>query len=273
MIHEPRGGNYLLTLAADPTAPESIKILREQATTIATAVNSMVDYLEEPLKGAFMKIKTQINSVLEGLPPTDQAPAALNSADLLRSLLGTFTMAQSMLTSMTEFSKSVKAEAQLSRSSITTEVEKLVNTRVTAGELITKEALQGKIDAAVNAAKEQHKTATTLLNSRRTLLTTASLPVPADEQLLGDEQVFNTSQASAKTRAEALKVYKVEANQMISLCWDADQPTFDLALNLMKANAKPADEIPGGRKSPSGFIGSSTSKAPAGEARKKLGAF
>lgn len=271
-IAQPFNGPVLLTLASDPdpTAPESLKVIRASAQTISTAVASMLDYLEEPLKSAFIKVKTDINTVLAGLPETDKVPAALNSNDLLRSLMYTFQMAQQMMTGLGEFAKQAKSEMSVARNSLTTEVEKAVTAKITAGELIKKDAVQTQIDTAVTAARGEFSQVTKLVGDRRQLLTTASLPVPEDSKLLGKDEEFTPRKDLAKSRADLLKPFKVEANQMISLCWDADQTAFDLALNLLKANtpSTPAPPAPGKRVA-SPFI--TSSNKPTSEVRKKIG--
>lgn len=275
-LNQPVGGPVLLTLAtgadSGPTTPESIKVIRESASTIATAVASMLDYLDEPLKSAFVKVKTDINTVLAGLPETDKVPAALNSGDLLRSLMYTFQMAQQMMTGLSEYSKQARSEMQLAKNSLTGEVEKAVGLKVTAGELIKKADLQGHIDTAVTAARTEFTQGTKLLSDRRQLLTTASLPIPADAKLLGKDEEFNPRKDSAKNRAELLKPYKVDANQLITLCWDADQSGFDLALNLLKTNGTPATTAPPApAKRPSGFVIPTSSTKVQPELRKRIG--
>ncbi len=271
--------HMLLTLAAgegDPSATESIKVIRASASTIATAVASMLDFLDEPLKSAFVKVKSDINTMLASLPPTDQVPAALNSADLLRSLMCSFQMAQSMMSSISEYGKQSRAELVTARNSMPTDIENAITAKVTAGDLLKKDDVQAKIEAAVTAAKNDFTQGQKIVSDRRVLLTTASLPVPADEKLLGKDEEFNPRKETAKTRAEALKTYKVEPNQLLQLCWDADQTSFDLALNLLKANAVAAPAAPApftpGRppiKQASGYI--TTVRDP--EIRKHIGAI
>jgi hypothetical protein len=268
-------GPVMLTLATGsdqgPTAPEAVKVIRESASTIATAVASMLDYLDEPLKSAFVKVKTDINTVLAGLPETDKVPAALNSGDLLRSLMYTFQMAQQMMTGLSEYSKQAKSEMQLARNSITGEVEKAVGLKITAGDLIKKADVQTQIDAAVTAARNEFTQSTKLLSDRRQLLTTASLPVPADTKLLGKDEEFNPRKDTAKNRAELLKPFKVEANQMITLCWDADQPGFDMALGLLKANSTTPAAPATPPKRASAFVVPSSQTRVQPEMRKRIG--
>jgi hypothetical protein len=261
----------LLTLASgdpnNPTTPEALKVIRESATTIATSVHSMLDYLEEPLKSSFIKVKNDINTMLAGLPETDKVPAALDTNYLLRQLMSTFQMAQSMMSSLNQFSQQTRNEMQLAKNSLTTEIEKAVTAKVTAGELVKKADVESRINTAVETARTEFGTKTKLVSDRRTLLTTASLPVPGDDRLLGKDEEFNPRKDLAKTRAELLKPYKVEANTLITLCWDADQPQFDLALGLLKANGTPATTTPPtAPKTPSGFISGVNA-----EVKKKIG--
>ena len=236
----------LLTLAgADPG--QAAKVIRDSAHTISLTIASMLDFLDEPLKGQFLKVKGQIDTMLASMPPSDQAPAALNSNRILGDLLNVLAVAQSMMSQLSDVAKGARQEVTNMRASLTTEVEKAIKARIEAGELIAQDALQGKVDAAVTEARNALAAQQQLISTRRTALNSAALPVPADDALAGEDKDFQAKQGIAKTRAEALKPYKVPAEKLTQLCWNVDQTAFDMAMELLKENAPTAK--------PNGFVG------------------
>ena len=145
---------YGLTLAGlEPDQRQAAQVIRESANTISLTIASMLDFLDEPLKGKFVEVKTQIDTMLASMPPSDQAPAALGANRVLTDLLSVLGMAQSMMSHLSEVAKGARREVATVRASLTGEVESALHARIEAGELVTKEALQGKIDAAVTEAR------------------------------------------------------------------------------------------------------------------------
>ncbi len=60
---------------------DSLSTIRSFITQQCAALGVMLGQLDDPYKGEFKKLKDQFDSVLRGLPPTDQAPAALHAID------------------------------------------------------------------------------------------------------------------------------------------------------------------------------------------------
>jgi len=244
-----------LTLAsADAPLTETVEAIREAANGINTCLASLDDILEEPLKSKFLAVKQQINKVLASLPPTDQVPAPASNNDILRQLLYAFSGVQQMVAALTETAKTARADVQTARASITGEVEKAIGEKVKAGELLPKADHEKGVNDALAGAKTEWQAELKVIGDRRTAIASASLPVPADEKLAGKDEEFKARQEQAKARAEALKSLKVPADKLTALCWDADQATFDMAIEMAKANAPASgSSTPPGQK-PNGFI-------------------
>lgn len=249
--------NLFLAAAADVEPTEAAKAIRDAAGTIVTSINSMLDYLEEPLKGQFIKVKNDLNTMLAGMPETDKVPAAMEGNYILRNLMCVLATAQSMMSSLTETAKTAKASATTALNSITGEVEKGINAKVAAGEFIKKEDLPTKIEDAVKAARTTWENGVKLVGDRTKLLTTASIPVPDAKVLSIEEKDFTPKQEAAKTRADKLKPFKVEGDTLLQLCWDASQAEFDRTLLVLENNKAAAAPAPGARKTATPFVTSS----------------
>ncbi len=237
----PSGPHLSLFLASgEAQNTEAAAAIRTAAGTIVTAVNSMLDYLEEPLKGQFLKVKNEINTMLAGMPATDAVPAAMESNYVLKNLMYVLSSAQSMMTSLSEAATGASKKAATALNSLPGEIEKGIEAKVTAGEFIKKDDLPAKIDAAVTLARTGWENGAKLVNDRTKLLTTASLPVPDAKILSVEEKDWTPKQETAKTRAEKLKPFKVEGDTLLQLCWDATQGEFDRTFAVLEANKGPA---------------------------------
>jgi hypothetical protein len=237
---------HALTLAG-ADHDQAAQVIRDSANTISLTIASMLDFLDEPLKGQFLKVKQQIDTMLASMPPSDQAPAALNSNRILGDLSNVLAVAQSMMSQLSEVAKSARQEVATVKASLTTEIENAIKARIEAGELFAKDAVQGRIDAAVKQARDALAAEQQVISTRRLALNSTALPVPADALLAGEDKTFQARQDTAKARAEALKPYKVPVEKLTQLCWNTDQAAFELALELLKENAPAAK--------PNGFIG------------------
>jgi len=241
--------DLLISLNADTATvnPDAIKAFREGSETFVTAINSMVDYLEEPLKSEFLKIRDDINTVLSGLKPTDQAPAALQANDVLQQLLGVFSMAQSMMGHLKSFADGQKDKAAAALNAIPAEVEKAIAAKLEAGELVKKEdheaALGTAVSTALNSAKTDWETGVKLVAERKTALAEAKLPVPADSLLSLNAEDWTAKEATAKDRIEKVAAFKLPEATVAKLAWEAADGEFAISLNCLteaQASAKSA---------------------------------
>jgi hypothetical protein len=231
---------------ADPgkktaTTPEQIKAVKELGSAIVTSVNSALDYLEEPLKGQFLKVKENINAMLAGMPVTDSVPAALESNYMLRSLMSVLTAAQSMMTSLTETSKNYKAQLIVAQNSLPSQLATGIDAKVKSGEIILKADHEAKVTAAVTAAKALWDSGIKLVGARKTLLTTASLPVPGEDILSIEEKDWTPKHTEAMQRQEKLKPFKLEGEIVTQLCWVAPADEFARTLKIIEATGTKID--------------------------------
>jgi hypothetical protein len=222
-------------------SPETVKFFRTALTSAQTALNSMPmpDGLEEPWKSHFNKIKSDYDSALRDLPPTDQAPAALNAHGHLQSLYSILTNLNGLACYMGECMNRMKgAHASALNSAADAEITR----RVTAGELIPKDKLTPLVDAALaerlkagdlvpretvtqlcseatknglaaglkQAADAAQATAATaaVIATRKGVLQTAGVPLPGDDLwnlLGGTDAEFTAARTTAEGRRKELE--------------------------------------------------------------------
>jgi hypothetical protein len=234
-------GTLLASADDDATATatrESATKLRKGAGDISLAVASMLDLLEEPLRGEFVKIKGDIDTMLAALPPSDQVPAAMDANGVLDRLFGMFSNAQWLIDNMKSAMESAnatgKAKAALSLNAA--EVDRLANEKlqgfITAGDYIKKEEVAGQVKAGITAHTDALDALASTMAGRKTALVTASLPCPSDE-VLGDEN-FDARQATAAERIAKLEPHKakIKDDKVLQLCWCPDSE-FETALGLI----------------------------------------
>lgn len=250
----------LCTAAGEPggsgePAPDSaavLKAIREAGAQFQTCIASLEDILEEPLKSKFTQVKGEINKMLAGLPETDKVPAALASNGVLRDLLGILSTAQIMISSLQETAKANASAMASTKASLPGEVVAAIDAKLKAGELLTKadhdQKLADAVASAATAARASAVTELKVLGDRKQLLATASLPVPADELLLGEDKDFTAKKDLAAKRAEELKPFKLASERVLALCWNADEAAYQDTLTLVKqafeAAGKPAAANP-----------------------------
>lgn len=260
------------TFAGD--APEldakTVNGIREHAQKMATSLNSMLDFLDEPLKGEFLKVKGEIDTVLAGLPPSDQAPAALDANHILGRLFDMFASAQSLIGNMNEAMDQAKqagmAMAKADPTAIQAAVDAKVSSLLASGEYLKKDSdeLKTLVKAGVDAARDEEKKIADLRASRQEQLTTAGLPTPESLEMLdGSDEDFNSLKTSATERHEFLKASGVKDDRMVTLCY-GDESNFNLAKELIEDGiTKPK---PAGKPNP--FIGgNSRNSAPGGSSK------
>lgn len=247
-------GRGFATFAGD--APEldskAIAGIREHGQKMVTSLNSMLDFLDEPLKAEFLKVKSEIDTVLAGLPPSDQAPAALDANHILGRIFDMFASAQSLIGNMNEAMDQAKqagmAMAKADPEAINTAVQAKVDSLLASGEYFKKDSdeLKGLVKAGVDAELAEAKKVSDLRAARTEQLTTAGLPAPENlEALDGEEADFNSLKETATARHSFLKSKGVKAERMTTLCYGTED-AYELAKGLLedmpsKATARMAD--------------------------------
>lgn len=254
----------LLTLAAADPGTQAAQVIRDSANQIATCIASMLDYLEEPLKGKFLEVKNQINAMLAGLPETDKVPAALDSNLVLQQLLSILGCAQSMMTNLTEAAKGANEKLAATRASLGQDIEAAITAKVTAGDLVKKADAETRVTNAVNQARSDFQQEQRIVSERRLALNSLSLPVPADDKLTGKDEDFNARRDTAKARIDKLKEFKIAPERLVTLAWNTDQAAFEQTLELLKDAAGAAKT-----GKPNAFITPTSKQEP--DLKKRVG--
>lgn len=251
----PKSRSMQLTLATgagEVDLKDAVQKIRTAGGQFETTIASMLDYLDEPLKGKFLQVKGEINTMLAGLPATDAVPAANQANQVLSQLLGILQTAQSMMSSLSEVAKTSKAEMQSTRASLTTEVEAKVETtlasKITSGELFKKADVDKLISdataTAVTSARAAITTEQKRVTERTAELTTAGLPIPAPDLLGKEDADFKTAKDTAAKRFPEVKDFGLPADRVLSLCWGTEEKSYTDTLATMQAVKASASKTP-----------------------------
>lgn len=125
---------------------KDIKAVRAFYEQQRQALCSMADNLEEPLKGHFNNLKKKYDDVLDSLPPTEQVPAALEAGKHLSALYSILSAANGLMCSLNSALNGVKTAATALNSET---LARAVQDKITAGELVPKSVLDGKVTAEI----------------------------------------------------------------------------------------------------------------------------
>lgn len=219
---------------------------------LATFNGMDMDQLSEPLAALFKNVKTEINGLLEKLPPTDGVPAAHEAGYFLNCLMSALTSTQLMLNHAGMRVKELSARAsELDPKAVADAVATEIEARVTAGDLVKKDihvtlCSQAKTEgitegeSRVRGEIEQEKERVRIIGERRQLVTKNSLPPPKDEALLGGtEDEFKTREATAKARVKELAAFKVALNSpVMDYVWgsESDFNAVKAGLSIQRAS-------------------------------------
>lgn len=216
--------------AGEVITPGDIAAVRLAGQEIITSLNSAcaVEDLAPELRDTFNNVKTSINTMLAGLPETDKVPAAMESGSILRQLMYVLQSAQQMIAQAADVAKRAKGDVKTALATLTTEVDKAVNAKIAAGEVVTKADYDKGVAEATKAGREVALTETKRLNDRRTALASANLPVPAETKLSAEDKEFVAAETEAKRRHAIIAPFKLPTDRVTTLCWDIDAATFDM---------------------------------------------
>ena len=219
--------------------PDAATAVRAFASSMTAEITSLVDQLAEPFKGQFLEIKGQVNQMLASLPLTDAVLASQESNCALRSLFSALQTAQSMISSLTSTAKKVSGDLVATRASLPTDIQTAIDAQVTAGTLFTKEAAQSLAKDAVTAARVTFQNEQRAISDRRTSLSSASIPVPNDAVLIGDDADFAAKQVKATARLEKLKAFNLSSARLVHLTWEKSDSEFDSTLEILTEAGAP----------------------------------
>ena len=146
--------------------------------------------LPEPFKTQISQFKAKIDQQLVALAssPTTQVPAANEASYAIQCAINSFTWMSEMYEEAVSCMQGMMKSLEPSVTSLNS-----LNTRIEKGELLELPKVQERIDTAVNDALAKERTRVQLLGTRRNILATSNLPVPADDKVLeGEDPAFKT---------------------------------------------------------------------------------
>lgn len=228
---------FMSKSAAAIISAEDAPKVRKLLTEVLSTFNGYAVELGEPFLGMFQDLKAQYNAILEKLPLTDAVPAAQEASWHLSGFLSCMTSTQALLNFMGGKLNELKTRnsAAPSAEAIAVEVEKVITQRVNEGKLFAADKVttlcsdakaqgitQGEQNERekINQEKERIKT----IESRKTALTTNSLPLPsADEMLGGTDEEYAAKKTTAEARVAKLKEKGVALNSpLMKDVWGTD---------------------------------------------------
>lgn len=228
------------TLELDATTQKFFVGVLSQCRTVFNSYDE--SGLAEPWLSHYRKIKSDYDTALKELAPSDQAVASLDAHRHLGCLYSMLAGANSMCSMLMNNMADMKKGAM---NALNSAVDAAVAKRIADGDLLVKTEVDNRVKTAVDAEivnrtktgdlipKEQHqqfcsaakdlglkegktvaetaaaaeRTQQETVNKRKTLLATNGMPLPTkdvDKILSGTDAEFETRQTTAKSRMENL---------------------------------------------------------------------
>jgi hypothetical protein len=227
--------------------------LREAFKQTSTQLNGLIEFLRGPERERFQTLKSEFDSVLEQLPPTDMVAAADEANRTLDCYASALYGAQCLMGYLTEslnkLRASVRADYVLASDvpgRINSAVESEISNRLASGKLLTPEkSLQLCAEAATQkenalnlefAAREKKwKADQTLAETRATALKGENLPVPPAAILVLDDAAFIAAKTAAGTRIKAFADLGMSLNSAVvqEAAW-AEESAFQRDMRLAR---------------------------------------
>ena len=218
--------------AAVPNA-QQLAVIRQAFAGAQQLCSDAEQLLDEPFRSMFTSIKRQFDEKLTAMPPTEQVPAALDMNYQLQSLhwclesltqmVRTLNQQLSGMKTATASAITAAIEAQIKEGKLfnveglNSAVAAEVKRRTDAGEILPKDTVTQMCSTseANGITKGEKKVRDELaaqaelakkIGERKTGCTTASMPLPANETLLGGtDEEFATRRTTAEGRVKELK--------------------------------------------------------------------
>jgi hypothetical protein len=224
---------------------EAAKVIRAVGGELHACLTAMLPDLEEPLKTKWGDGAKKLQTALASLPADNAAPDT--TAQVWPAVMAT---AQAVIGTLQETNKDLTGKLQTTLAGIPAQVTSTIDAKIKAGELIAKadhnKAVSDAISAAVTAARASALTEYQRIATRRTQLTTASIPVPADEVIAGEDAAFDAKKGTATKRLAELAPYKLDNDRVLALCWNTDETSYQGSLSLMRKAFEAASTARGG---------------------------
>jgi len=232
---------------------DQMKLLRQLCGTIVTQLDGFgLAELEEPMRGMFVRLKDEYNSILSKLPMTDGVTAALDAHWNLNSFLSCLTSTQAMLSYMTTRLSEMKPKTAMNADELSAKIREALDAMVAAGEFVSKDTVTSLCAAAKDAGATQARDEATrqadadkakekLISDRKAILATNSLPVPESfEALLGTEEEFNAHQERVRKQVKVLSGFGIALNsKAIGSAWASEAEFAKFTEFLTAAVKKP----------------------------------
>lgn len=232
-------------MTAQHTLPTNLLLAGDDAPAAAArqilaGLDAFLATADEAVKGDLNPIRDNIVAALGGLEPDVKAKDGVSQALLLNVL----TASQSAFAKVGEVLAVSRAETKTARDGIPAAVTAEIDRQVKAGTIFTKEAVDAAVKSGVTLAHDEWAKETKMISDRKVALSSESIPVPADATMAAKEDVFATARLTAKVRAEVLKPFNLPADKLVTLCWDADEATYNLVADAYKQAAAPVVKPP-----------------------------
>lgn len=229
---------------------DATKVVRDAVTQLQTCIGSISDSMDDPLKTKWKEVGTELQTILASLP-VDGKDDEDKAAEAMPAIMGAV---EKTLAHYETLAKDAAEKMQTTLASLPGKVQAEVEAKVKAGEFITKadhdKAISDATTAATTAARAAVLAETKRVGERRTLLTTASIPVPSDDILMKEDKEFGEAQEAAKKRIEELKPFGLAPERQVTLAWNTDEASYQNTISLMKDVAAKASKGAGAN----GFI-------------------
>lgn len=212
----------------------AVKATKEALTVVQTTLAGLVKDVDDPLKSKWQEALNNIQVTIAGLP--DPADAEDNqTAEVLPAITSAYQLA---MTNLQGANTALNEKLQTTLAGIPAQIDAAIDARVKSGDLIPKAAVEQRVQdataAATTAARDSALAESKRINARRTELTTAGLPVPADEILTGEDAAYAAKKTDAEKRVKELAPFKLAADRVLTLAWNTDATAYQASFDLMK---------------------------------------
>ena len=222
-----------------------LKKNREFFEGLNTTLHGMLEHLPEGARTQINAIKTSVNAVLEKMPATDQVPATMDAACALNYLAEALARTNEMAIQITDGLRKMQDDWT---SSLNNRIQEAITSKLTSGDFLEKQKATDLVTEAHRAGRTEALNEVKVVETRRTALATAGLPIPAEEILKLTEDDFKARQDKAKDHAEKLKATGLSLNGTIGQIAWLDEPAFATELTRTQEILEHAKASVGNRR-------------------------
>lgn len=189
-------------LALDSSDPHAVTdSIREFLKETQAVYQGMLDQVPEAFKQQVKALKDKIDSTLTQLNSRQSDPAADAAASTQKTLLSTIDHLQDVIAGTMEALNKLAAEFSPKVTAL-----QALQGRIDKHELLEATEVETRVKQASEDAKKAEREHLKLLNSRRTVLAQADVPLPVEDELLaGDDKAFETLKTRVTDRSKKLR--------------------------------------------------------------------